>query len=360
MKKLTYILILSFISVSLALTGCRDYDAPGPERLYGDEDFKEYQIVPIKQIKDMYTAAHGNAVGKGIEILDDYVIKGKVISNDEAGNVYRTLYIQDETAGMEIKIGTTSNYTEYRVGQILYVKVKRLTLGNYRYNLSLGFPSTDPDYANGYIDAKYAIKNHIFKGEIQPLVASDTIVVTSPNQLTDDMLGMLVRFEGLKSFWGPWDGDTYPSFLENRKELGQATVYNNYSFISVIDEWKKYVGDMAIWETNGKPSGSMPKAPDSPRPETLEYPTYAFKNFADNLSYYGSALFQFGALSDKDPTHNLILRSSGYSHFALQPIPASGKTVDITAIYTKYSSKSGDYIKYQLMINDLNAVQIKN
>lgn len=360
MKKFKYILILSLISISLGLTSCRDYDSPGPEKIYTDEDFKDLQLVSIKQVKDLYTAEYGNAVGKGLEILNNYVIKGKVISNDEAGNIYRTLYIQDETGGIEIKVGTTSNYTEYITGQIIYVKIHQLFLGNYRYNLSLGGKSSDSDYANGYIDGKFDLKRRIFKGEIKPMNVSDTIVVTSPDQLNDNMLGMLVRFEGLKSTWRTWGKDPYPSFLENRKDLGQATVYNNFGFISVLDEWNKYVSDLALWEAKGKPIGKEPQKPTTPRPSELKYPTYAFKNYIENLSYYGSALFQFGTPNDDDPTHNLILRSSGYSHFGMNPIPEDGKIADITAIYTKYSSKSGDFIKYQLVINDIDAVKIRN
>lgn len=366
MKRIIYILILSLISV--AFISCHDYDEPGPEKLYTDSDFSDYNIISIKELKSMYAASHGNTIGQGVELMDkSLMIKGRVTSSDESGNIYRVLYIQDETGGIEIKIGTTSNYTEYLVGQTIYVSLYRLTLGDYRYNLSIGIPGTaDSDYPNGYLDTKLAINQHIFKGEI-PEEPVNPIVVTSPDQLNDDMLGMLVRFEGVQSKWGSVtivdegsgssSTDKYPSFLESKQELGQETVYTSYAFVDVIEEWKKYIGDMAVWEANGKPAGSQPQEPASPRPETLEYPTYAFKNFSENVSYYGSAMFQFGESSTK-ATHNLILRSSGYSHFALKPIPADGKKADITAIYTKYSSRTGSYIKYQLVINDLNDVEI--
>ena len=53
---------------------------------------------------------------------------------------------------------------------------------------------------------------------------------------------------------------------------------------------------------------------------------------------------------------NYILRVSGYSNFALQPLPTNGAKGNITAIYTKYSSKSGGYIKYQLLVNSMNDI----
>lgn len=365
MKKIIYVLILSLISV--AFIGCHDYDEPGPEKLYTDSDFSDYNFISIKDLKSMYKTYYGNQIGNGVEIdIKNLMIKGRVTSSDESGNIYRVLYIQDETGGIEVKIGTTSNYTEYLVGQIIYVNLYHLTLGDYRYNLSVGIPGTaNSDYPNGYLDTKLAINNHIFKGEV-PSEPVEPIVVTSPDQLNDDMLGMLVKFQGVQSKWGnvtivdesgSSSTDSYPSFLESKQELGKETVYTSYAFTDVIDEWKKYIGDMAIWEANGKPAGSQPQEPTSPRPEVLE-PTYAFKNFSDNVSYYGSAMFQFGESSTK-ATHNLILRSSGYAHFALKPIPADGKKADITAIYTKYSSRTGSYIKYQLVVSDLDDIQIR-
>jgi hypothetical protein len=51
------------------------------------------------------------------------------------------------------------------------------------------------------------------------------------------------------------------------------------------------------------------------------------------------------------------VRVSGYANFATQPLPESGSVNDVTAIYTKYSSKSGSYIKYQLLLNSLDCVQ---
>ena len=78
-------------------------------------------------------------------------------------------------------------------------------------------------------------------------------------------------------------------------------------------------------------------------------PTFAY-NY-NNQRYYGSSLFTYNASDEKDKIGNLILRVSGYANFALNPLPENGDKGSITAIYTKYSSKSGGYIKYQLLVN---------
>ena len=82
-------------------------------------------------------------------------------------------------------------------------------------------------------------------------------------------------------------------------------------------------------------------------------PTYAY-NYG-NDRYYGSSWFGFG--TSTSGAGNYIVRVSGYANFADTPLPTTGASGDLTAIYTKYSSKSGGFIKYQLLMNGINDVQ---
>ena len=81
----------------------------------------------------------------------------------------------------------------------------------------------------------------------------------------------------------------------------------------------------------------------------MTVPTYAYSN--NGNKYYGTACFELAG-------KYYLLRSSGYSRFALEPLPAHGKKVNITAIYTKYSSRTGGFIKYQLVLNNVNDVVV--
>ena len=76
-----------------------------------------------------------------------------------------------------------------------------------------------------------------------------------------------------------------------------------------------------------------------------------------NQRYYGSSLFTYDATDETDKKGNLIVRVSGYANFALDALPQNGATGAITAIYTKYSSKSGGYIKYQLLVNKRSDIE---
>lgn len=339
MNILKMIICIQLLALGMLMSGCyNDFDDPAREKPATDADFEN--IVPIRDVKQLFYDVYGKGaagVGRGIVVEEDWVIKGKVISSDAAGNIYRTMYIQDESGAIELKLGISGIYNEYKVGQIVYVKVKDLVLGSYRYMLSLGAASTDPDYANGYMDVRTYINSHVFKGELVGMTKADTLVVNSPEELNDDALGRLVRINGLTSYFGVYDRDTYPSFLEALyQEVGEP-LYTNYSYADVIADWKAYRENPA---ENAKPSSPDPG-------ENVTVPTYAFSN--DGNKYYGTACFK---LAD----HYYLLRSSGYAKFALEPLPADGKRVNVTAIYTKYSSRSGGFIKYQLVLNNVSDV----
>lgn len=391
---------------AMAATGCTEqFDVPPALVPATDADIERegYEIVSIKSVKQIFAAqypdynSNSTSFNKGVLIDEESLaaagmdegsllaIKGRVISTDYFGNVYRTLYLLDESEleegeepeAIEIKIGLTGMFADYQPGDILYVKVNGLVIGNYRFNLSLGsvFQALEGanEYANGYIDLKPEVLERIKRGtrnrDLPPL---DTLVFRAgetgifdvfdsggrnldPNKAkaVSSIVGRLVRFEGMTSIPGTaetGDGfapgfsatDIYPSFLE-QKGSGTFAQYMNYLFLDVIDEWKAY------------DAGVSDEMPVSPRPGKM-FPTWAFSN--DRVSYYGSALFGIG-------NSYFVVRSSGYSNFALEPLPfeyvisedgdvevAGSKDVDsVTGIVTRYSSSSGGFHKFQILLN---------
>ena len=192
------------VAVVFSITGCyNDFDDPAPAKVWTDADFSSEQIITIKQLKDMFYAKYAPSstagLGKYVEITEDYVIRGKVISSDQAGNVYKSLYIYDETSqsGIELKL-MVSNYVYYHIGQTIYVKTKGMALGNYRYMLSLGAMPTAADiekkYANRNLENQLLVNEHICPGAMGELTDDDILVITPENYqtaLNDDALGRL-------------------------------------------------------------------------------------------------------------------------------------------------------------------------
>ena len=218
-----------------------------------------------------------------------------------------------------------SNYVYFHVGQTLFVKTKGLAIGSYRYMLSVGGMPTAEDISKGYanrnLENTLFVDQHVFKGELGSLPDDDILVINKDNYktaLNDDALGRLVRFEGLTYKEGTYDGDKYPQYLETTYPGGSTTaVYENKDYVK----------------------------------EGLT-PTYAYSY--DGNRYYGSSWFAYDNATST--SGNYILRVSGYSNFALQPLPKADSEGNITAIYTKYSSKSGGYIKYQLLVNSMDDI----
>lgn len=67
-----------------------------------------------------------------------YVIKGRVISSDISGNIFKTLVIQDETAALNFSINGASLYTNYREGQEVLVNLTDLWGGLYHDLICIG------------------------------------------------------------------------------------------------------------------------------------------------------------------------------------------------------------------------------
>ena len=134
------------------------YPDPQQQLIYTDSDFGK--LTPISEVKQMYKD-NGN---KPYDITRHCVIKGQVITSDQTGNIYKSFYIQDETGGIEIKIGKNALYNEYKVGQWIYVDCTDLTVGSYEGMLQIGYKDETGEYETAYLEHSAIIDQHVFKG----------------------------------------------------------------------------------------------------------------------------------------------------------------------------------------------------
>ena len=152
------------ILLSLAmLAACEEWD-PVLTVKYPDPPEREPMMAPVNTtiagLKKLYTDA-----GKAVAIQNHLVIGGQVISSDRSGNIYRDLYIQDATGAICVKVGKSSLYSDYRLGQWVYVDCAGLVIGAYNGMPQLGIEDeTGSGYDTAYIDAQYLIDTHIFRG----------------------------------------------------------------------------------------------------------------------------------------------------------------------------------------------------
>lgn len=123
------IFLLIFLLIFIS-KGCVDQDFDAPPA--GGTDPGLTPTLTIAELKAMHT------LDQYEQITTNEIIRGIVISDDEEGNFFRQLVIQDETGGIEIRIDATDLFAEYPPGRQVYVRLKDLWLGDFNGLTQLG------------------------------------------------------------------------------------------------------------------------------------------------------------------------------------------------------------------------------
>lgn len=363
--------------VGVLAAGCyNDFDTPGPRKLYTDDDMAQLglQQVSIKTVKSWFTEAFGGISGtgtnnngwentktlkfgdltpdeaqfislKGRPDASDKYIKGKVISSDRQGNIYKSLYIYDGTAAIELKL-YNGLYLDYLLdldnmkSQWVYVRLDGLYLGNYRMMLSIGGAPSDgintagthKYYANSNLDNPRVAKLNVFAGEYVPLEASDILEVDASNytSLGEDQLGRLVRFKGIKVRYAGYpnqDGVTNPPLKSGTSSSSSENPYPSW----IVTDWgTPRFGAWYRWAYN-----------------------------RDNVRLYASVLISYNDAATSTAEAGIYgVRTSGYSQFAMKPIPKDGAVGDVLGIYGVYGTQ-WNYAQYQISVSRIEDLAFK-
>ena len=134
-KKTLFIVAFGIIaSTFLVLTGCvkQTFDVPP---IY----VPSAGLVANKTIDSLKLQFLPDTIGMQT-IKTDIIIQGIIAGNDESGNIYKALYLQDNTGGISIAINLTGLYAAYPIGQKVFIKCKGLFLGLYGGAFEIGYP----------------------------------------------------------------------------------------------------------------------------------------------------------------------------------------------------------------------------
>lgn len=314
MKKIFNIALI-FAAVTFLAVSCHEWD-PVLKK------FDEPDTDEVADIKANTTIAAVKAlyVDRPYHIEKDLIIGGQVTSSDQGGNVYRSLYIQDASGAIEIKMGKTNLYNDYQPGRWVFVKLDGLTLGAYEGMLQIGLEDPSGEYETTYLDAQRIIDLHVFKGK-----KADPV---TPKVLTSDELTKKENFQTLVTLKGLTYGKEVFSILypadENagngkRVYLSDKT-WGITTWAMSANQMKKYL-ESGIWDAAVTSDKSMTVA------EMRQ------ENLLSISAEYVSQYFNMG-------TTQIQIRTSGYSKFAdyqLDPdVLAGTKTYDVTGILTNY------------------------
>lgn len=140
--------ILFALAVLGLTTSCMkgDWDAPSPEdgmASYGNQDIKATNLKTIAEVKELYANEINN--NSLAQITQPMQIQGIVTGNDVGGNIYNSLYIQDNTGAIAISIGQGGLYGAFSVGQTVLIELNGLYIGGYGKQPQLGTTYTNPN-----------------------------------------------------------------------------------------------------------------------------------------------------------------------------------------------------------------------
>jgi DNA/RNA endonuclease YhcR with UshA esterase domain len=146
MKTKKYILFA--LAVLGLTTSCMkgDWDAPSPEdgmASYGNQNIKATNLKTIAEVKALYAnEINNNSLAQVTQAMQ---IQGIVTGNDVGGNIYNSLYIQDNTGAIAISVGQGGLYGAFAEGQTVLIELNGLYIGGYGKQPQLGTTYTNPN-----------------------------------------------------------------------------------------------------------------------------------------------------------------------------------------------------------------------
>ena len=398
--KLTRILIIAI--AGLFTVGCyNDFNLPQDIAEGGPAEYNDVYMQTvlglehktIAEIKEMFgniqgtgttrdaaTTVHKQFVGDkenpgANEIAGNYYIRGKVLTSDEQGNVYKSLHIWDGTAAIELKL-TNGLYLDYpcnlatRETVWVYVKLTDLYIGAYRMMLSIGDVPTESTsawgaynyYANSNIVNPVKVHEHVFRGaattlkegtdpddpDVDILVLDNTTynkIRPSGSYSTSNMLategpakylGRLIKFEGVQV--------QYKGVKNQNGETPAAM--KNGSYDQIYPAW---ICTSGLRETEGS----------SVYTQVVNRAWYKMAYSMNNVSLYGQLCVAFPSADSSYTSKSgaYIVRTSGYSKFAQRNVPKDGAIGNIMGIYSIYTG-SGSYSNFSGNSNDQATYQV--
>jgi len=238
-KKYILFALTAFLTVS-----CHDDGNWGPKpwqkedptygmEAYGNQNLRATNPKSIAQVKAMFSSEISSGSLK--QVTEPMQIQGIVVGNDEGGNIYQSLYIQDKTGAISISISQAGLYGAFSIGQAVLVELNGLYIGGYGEQPQIGTTYTNPKNGNVQTGrmSRYEWQKHykLLKG-IEGLTATP-IEVTNMNSLNlKDDCCKLITLKGVeltaangKAVYAPSDGSvTLTSNCANREIKGMSNV----------------------------------------------------------------------------------------------------------------------------------------
>lgn len=399
-------IIIALAAAAALLTSCEEfqpvftgkYDNPEAYTPFDPEESVTGTVLTIKELSQRFIAEAAKKDPKTDEpnsdklrtwcweVSEDLWIKGRITTSDRSGNFYKSFYIQDDAngPGIEIKVGRTSLHNDYKVGQMVYISLDGLSVGEYGFKsgkyggqgtIQIGLK--DPQrikYSTSYIEDQYIIDRHVFRcdvNDLQPIAPRKISALPGKNdcQATSDAVGALVTISGLKyadeAFTLVYlNGNEANDKSENRIFLtkdnaDKAGAPGNWGVTTWAMSKSKFLEylNSGIWD-KAHVGGGADNYGELSKPE-IKSQLQGNANAYSVSQYFKvpDSILPSGLSDEEKDEFSVQIRTSGYSKFAdLQIAPEvlkGSKTITVTGILTMYQGG------VQLILRDQDDVVIE-
>ena len=193
MKKILYSALVAIVMIA-----CQKY--PEPEQVvssYALEDSLAagWEIKTIEEFQMM------NNSEVPYQVTEKYLMRGIVTADDESGNIYKSIYIQDETAGICLSLDQVNIYTYMPRGQEVIIEMQGMWLGKYLGAYQVGDSTTHFQY--GYQMGRYdwtkeLVKKHFYINGYPDLTkVPEPKEIESAGEILSTDYGMLVKLKNV-------------------------------------------------------------------------------------------------------------------------------------------------------------------
>lgn len=176
MKTTKYILFALAI-LGLA-TSCHDsdWDVPSPQDTvdsYGNKYIQPTNVKTIAELKALYSNEINNNSLK--QVTKPLQIIGLVNGNDEGGNIYNAIYVQDNTGAISISVGQGGLAGPFAVGQPVIIELEGLYIGGYGKQAQIGTTYTNPN-KEGATPQVGRMSRYLWQNHYRLLLPGDELV----------------------------------------------------------------------------------------------------------------------------------------------------------------------------------------
>ena len=200
------------------------------------------------EIKELY-------IDETVQIQENLIIEGFVISSDQDGNFFSVLHIQDAVANpkeaFQIEIDIRDSHLLYPIGSKVYVKLKGLYLGKSGNAYKLG--ATFESFGNVYVGRLPAnvVDEHIVRSCDDPLLIQP--VKISIEKWNEYPSGILVSLDSLEFV----EEELRLPFANEAEETVRTLINCDDQIISLVNSGYSDFQSEIVPELNGRVTGIL-------------------------------------------------------------------------------------------------------